>query len=411
MAYSAAAMIAIACDEIVMGADAHIGDAQPITLDPGGGFTPGGEKIESPLRAKARRYAEANGHPSLLAEAMISERLEVLQIEAPDGTRHFVLGDVYRSSDDGTEVLPGVDKSETRIVRTVSGEGDLLTLTAQEALAYGLIDRRFDSGEGAAAFPEDEEALLVALRAEGGTVHRFGMTFGERASRFLLGLAGVLGALVAISVIVLLWQGPSLMTIVGGVALLLILLIHGTADMLHGFPLFLVGVGILLLATEMFLIPGFGIAGIAGIAAMATGFLLLAAGASIGDTSGVTSELVIDFGLKFIVTTLVCLFLLMIIPRALPTLGPTRGLVLGPPERPGRAPGGAAPAPGARGIAYSALRPGGTAEIDGRLVDVEADGEFIARGEAVEVVRVEGSRVTVLPARDGGAARPLAGSA
>ena len=53
-AYSGAAMTALACREIVMGANAHLGDAQPITLDEQGLPKPVGEKLESPLRAKAR---------------------------------------------------------------------------------------------------------------------------------------------------------------------------------------------------------------------------------------------------------------------------------------------------------------------------------------------------------------------
>lgn len=52
---------------------------------------------------------------------------------------------------------------------------------------------------------------------------------------------------------------------------------------------------------------------------------------------------------------------------------------------------------GRTGTALTALRPSGTAEIDGERVDVITAGEFIERGQAVRVVRVRGSRVEVRP--------------
>lgn len=50
---------------------------------------------------------------------------------------------------------------------------------------------------------------------------------------------------------------------------------------------------------------------------------------------------------------------------------------------------------GKRGVCLNTLRPSGNAEIDGKKVDVVSEGEFIEKGSAVEVVRVEGVRVLV----------------
>jgi membrane-bound serine protease (ClpP class) len=59
---------------------------------------------------------------------------------------------------------------------------------------------------------------------------------------------------------------------------------------------------------------------------------------------------------------------------------------------------------GATGVAISALRPGGVAEIDGERVDVVSQGDYITAGEPIEVVADEGYRRVVrrLP-RDSGA--------
>ncbi len=47
------------------------------------------------------------------------------------------------------------------------------------------------------------------------------------------------------------------------------------------------------------------------------------------------------------------------------------------------------------GVAFTQLRPSGVAEIEGRRVDVVAEGALIERGAAVRVVAVEGMRVVV----------------
>jgi membrane-bound serine protease (ClpP class) len=50
---------------------------------------------------------------------------------------------------------------------------------------------------------------------------------------------------------------------------------------------------------------------------------------------------------------------------------------------------------GHSGTALTVLRPAGTAKIEGRRVDVIAEGNFIEAGAPITVVRVEGNRVTV----------------
>ncbi|MDR2109770.1 MAG: NfeD family protein [Spirochaetaceae bacterium] len=53
------------------------------------------------------------------------------------------------------------------------------------------------------------------------------------------------------------------------------------------------------------------------------------------------------------------------------------------------------PLAGKRGIAATTLRPSGKAEIEGRLLVVEADGAFIEQGSPVRVIRVRGNRIIV----------------
>jgi membrane-bound serine protease (ClpP class) len=50
---------------------------------------------------------------------------------------------------------------------------------------------------------------------------------------------------------------------------------------------------------------------------------------------------------------------------------------------------------GLEGVAQSTLRPAGIARINGKRVDVTAEGSWIEAGSPVKVVRVEGNHVTV----------------
>lgn len=50
---------------------------------------------------------------------------------------------------------------------------------------------------------------------------------------------------------------------------------------------------------------------------------------------------------------------------------------------------------GKTGVALTALRPAGTAVLDGKRVDVVSDGAFVEKGGAVKVIAVEGLRVVV----------------
>jgi membrane-bound serine protease (ClpP class) len=52
---------------------------------------------------------------------------------------------------------------------------------------------------------------------------------------------------------------------------------------------------------------------------------------------------------------------------------------------------------GLTGEATTDLRPSGKGIFGGRLLDIISDGEFIAKGSALRVVKQEGSRIVVVP--------------
>ena len=154
------------------------------------------------------------------------------------------------------------------------------------------------------------------------------------------------------------------------------------------FLIFLIGLGVLLLFIEIALLPGFGAAGIPGIALIVAGIGLVW----------------VEFGLR---TSLMYASATMALTIPLAILG----LWLFPRTRLGRsfildiaanrADGFQAPPQdlvnlvGKSGKSITPLRPAGAALISDQRVDVVTLGDFIEAEVEVEVILVEGNRVVV----------------
>jgi membrane-bound serine protease (ClpP class) len=159
--------------------------------------------------------------------------------------------------------------------------------------------------------------------------------------------------------------------------------------------LLLVSVGVLLLALEVFVLPGTTVAGIAGGVALAAGLgmTLVSAGATV-------SVIITALG-RVALSLLVAIVAALALFRVLPHLPIGRRLVLATGMQ---ADLGYFSAPesdrrwlGRTGKALSPMRPAGIAEIDGARVDVVSDGGFIDAGAPIEVTRVDGNRIVIRP--------------
>jgi membrane-bound serine protease (ClpP class) len=385
-AYSGAALVSLAAGDIVMGDGAILGDCQPILVGPQG-IEIVGEKIQSPLRALFRKYADRNGYPRRLAEAMVTEQMEVRRVSFPDGTVEYLepaeVEDVTRT------------RGEPASSRVVVKAGELLTLHAREALEYGFT------------------GPLVKNRAEAferwglseGRVTTLEESWAEGVSRFLLSIK----ALLFLGGIVALWmelKAPGF-GVPGAISIICFALffsasaIAGIATELE-IVLFLLGVVLLIL--EFFVIPGFGIAGVSGlgliVASLYMGSVKYAfpRGDRPFDLRGPR-----DFAMEFGAAFIGAIILAAVIARFLPRTPIGRRLILSP------AGGGAAsltasaaPASahaatlvGRAGVALTTLRPAGRIEVDGEPLDAVSEGDFIERGQAIRVVRAEGNSIVV----------------
>jgi membrane-bound serine protease (ClpP class) len=186
----------------------------------------------------------------------------------------------------------------------------------------------------------------------------------------------------------------------------------------------LVALGVALLALEILVIPGFGVAGVAGLLALLGGLFL----SLIGDEN-VTREAIVRAGSTVGVSVITIVAGAVALLWLLPQLPWLRGLVLHtnvpiPATAGGRDSlilGAAldgdgeegrsrdiAKEPrvlvGAAGVALSDLRPSGYARIDGERIDVVSRGEYIRVGTPLEVIADEGYRRVVrrMAERDAG---------
>jgi membrane-bound serine protease (ClpP class) len=275
-------------------------------------------------------------------------------------------------------------------VEGVIEEGKLLTLTAADAVRLGIADRIVPTAEAALAEMGVTDAGLIQVTA----------TWAETFVRFLTGpvissllmSVGLLGLLIELRT-----PGFGVPGAAGVLALGLFLWGHWIVQLAGWEEMLLLGVGLVLLLLEAFVIPGFGLAGGLGLLAIvgALGLTLVGEGAT-------AAALMRALG-RASISILIAIGAALAFMRFLPRLPFGRRLVLGSEMA---ADLGYESAPvedrqwlGRSGTALSPLRPSGLAEIEGRRVDVVSDGSFIEAGASIEVIRVDGNRVVVRRAR------------
>jgi membrane-bound serine protease (ClpP class) len=200
----------------------------------------------------------------------------------------------------------------------------------------------------------------------------------------------VAGLLLTLGMLGLLIEMQTLHGIAGLVGIGALALFFGShvyAGFSNGLVVALAVLGLIGILWELHVVPGHGIPGILGGAA-----LFAAALFAFGTPF-------IFLGVETIATAVVLTVIAFtIFARAVPQNAWANRLALAASQGPDYvASADYRQLRGQTGTAASFLRPAGIAAIDGRRVDVLTEGEFIAQGTPVRVVRVEGARVFVEP--------------
>jgi len=374
-ARSDAALVALACDQLVMHPRAVLGGS--------GAYEPSAEEVNLVRRAIRKGLAPRKGRSWSLMAAMIDPHLNVFR-----ATR---LGDVEYFCDDELAEQLEPDKWQRGTLLTTPGIPLRLSGTQAEEcqLANHLVEnfaqfKQFYGLENDPMLVEPgwAEFLIQALASQGVAVLL--LVIGGAALYVELHAPGVgIGGFVAAICFLLFFWSRYL---------------GGTAGWLE-VSLFVAGVSCLLL--ELFVIPGFGIFGLGG-GVLVLASLILASQTFVWPQNEYQFDqlersllTIAAAGLGLI---LVAYFLRKRLPRS-PLLG---RMMLEPPDDEEAATIRRREAlvdfhelVGTSGTTTTQLTPGGKARFGDLLVDVIADGEVIDRGTTIEVVDVRGSRVLV----------------
>lgn len=444
-AYSGGAIIALACDEIVVAPYATMGDAAPVAMNPVT-FAQGlqrteRQKILQPLISEVVDSARRHGYDERLVQAFLTLGIELWLIEhTPSGRRVFVNEQEYqklfsedpprdavrapsggtpgaeaaagdpidpeiRSAIERTQELPpavpdlsGENPSEWTLVEyAVDGES-LLTLKTEDLKRFGFAGDVVDSE--------------VSLKARFGATNltRVELTWSERMVLAMTSM-WVRGLLVAVFLIALFVEfiAPGV-GLPGAVALGALALLIGPPALVGAaawWALVAILGGIGLVLVEVLVLPGFGVFGVGGLIALFVGLVgaVIGPGPLFPDSPSRSQDL-----LHALATVLlsgasagVAIFFITRYHGSLPllnrlVLARTSGQTIDseslitPNARRDDAPRVSV---GNTGVTTTPLRPSGTAEFDGRLVDVVAGLGMIDAGQRVRVTEIDGVRVVV----------------
>jgi len=349
-AISAGALIALSTDVIGMTRGASFGAVTPMSGDGSTQSEAVEEKMTSYMRAEMRSTAEAKGRRGDIAEAMVDRSLEI----------------------------DGIDSA-----------GKLLTLDTGKALALSMADVQADS----------VAALLAALGLESPKLVTVTENWAERIARFVTDptVSGLLMSLGMLGLLIELYSpGLGLPGALGVVCLSLFFGGHMITHLAGLEEILLLVVGLGLLALEVFVLPGFGIAGVAGLALVGTSLVLtlLTLPLDLAWNLGLVGDAIERVGLSLIFT----IVLGVIAGRFLPRTRAGQRLILAGATNVGD---GYVSAPieigliGEAGVAATDLRPAGKADVAGRRHDVVSEGEYIERGSRVVVVQASAGRLVV----------------
>jgi len=329
-AWSAGALIALSCKKIVFSSGASMGAAEPI---------PTTEKTVSAVRGEFESTCEANGRDPKIGASMVDKEIEI----------------------------EGVVK-----------KGELLTLSSENAKKLGFSDYESNSLDDILShfnLNEFEISDLSPLPSE-----KLAGFLTSSIVREILLIIGFLGLLIEATT-----PGFGIPGTMGLIALSLFFGGHMIAGIGNWLYTVMFVAGIVLLLIEIFVIPGFGIAGISGIALIFISiFLTLGGGVSAIYAMGVVA-------LVLLVSFLVLLFFFPKLP-----IWKKLGLARREMKKEGYvAVTEKKHLEGKEGKAITMLRPSGVVEIDGKRYDALTEGEFIERGQKIVVTRVEGGKIFV----------------
>lgn len=330
-AWSAGALIALSAKYILIDKSASIGAAEPRPAD---------EKNISALRAEFTSTALSRERSEDIAAAMVDKDVEIKGI---------------------------IEKDK------------ILTLNAEQAIKLNFVDGTASNVEEILNFLNLKDAKIVYISPN----------WAENISRFVTNpvVSSLLLSLGFLGLIIEFWTlGWGIAGSIGIISLSLFFGGHIIAGLAGFETIILFAIGLLLLLAEIFFIPGFGLAGIGGIAAILASIFL-----TFGNIFQATYSILIALGVSVIG------FFLLI--KYIPSTRTWRKFVLSTEQKKelGYTIGTKElkRLTGKEGIAITPLRPSGIVEVDGKKLNALTRGEYVDSNTKIKIISVEGNKIVV----------------
>jgi membrane-bound serine protease (ClpP class) len=374
-----AALVALACDQLVMQPEAHLGGKGTVDID---------RKTLDTAREPIKILAGKNGsHSWSLMAAMIDPDIELYSYQ------NTKTGEVRYLSKEEWNEMPANEKNDwTQGVR-IKAAGEPLRLTTNRAHDLGIASNVVPSFDDLKRLYGITSDIPVA---QPNWALELVEALSSPALAVLLLVIGFVGIYIEL-------HAPGIGA--GGfVALLAFTLffwsnfLHGTAGWLE--VLLFLG-GLFCLALELLVIPGFGIFGLGGGVMILASLVLASQTFVLPRTESQMAAL--RHSLTIVASAMVIVVAAGIaLRRYLPKAPVFRTVLLSPMAEEDLADlnyreslADFTHLVGQQGVATTNLMPSGKADFDGELIDVIADGMPIDRGTPIVVVKTRGNRVLV----------------
>ena len=347
-AASAGALISIATDSIYMSSGASIGAATVVTGD----GTQAPDKYQSYMRSIMRSTAEAKGRDPKIAEAMVDEDIEV---------------------------------------DSISAEGKVITFSTQEAIKFGFCDAELNS----------IEEILERQNINNYNITKYELGSTEDIISFFLNP-------VVSSVLILLILGglyfemqtpgvgfPIVASITALVLYLVPYYLNGVAE---NWEILLFFIGIIFIALEVFVIPGFGVFGVIGLFASLSSLILIMLNNDMFDFTFVLSRDLIASSLSVFISVFSFGLLVLFGGIKLTDSEAFKKIALNETQEKGKGYVSKKYSDNLlnmKGKSFTILRPSGKVIIDENIYDASTSGEYIEKNKKIIVTNNEGSSLKV----------------
>lgn len=348
-AASAGALISIACDSIYMRPGANIGAA---TVVNGADGSQAPDKYQSYMRSIMRSTAEENGRDPLIAEGMVDDRVEIEGVTEAGKVITFTTSEAIKN---------GFCEAEVASIRDIIEKNGVYD--------YELLEYELSETEKVIAFflnPVVSGLLILVIT--GGIF-------------FELQTPGVGFPLAA-----------------AGIALVLYLVPYYLNGLAANWEIAVLFLGIALIALEVFVIPGFGVAGVGGIVCVVGALIFVMLGNDNFNFDFVPIAEIRQAAFVVMIAIFSSILLLVILGYRLTESKMFERVALVTEQK--KSDGYIATfynedLIGKEGIAITILRPSGRIEIEEDVYDAYTRGEYIEKGDKVVVVSQEGTSLKV----------------